>query len=59
MFSQKSYFDGSRVDFQCFVGALGRVFLTFSALETGLKIDVFQGHSGDPEWHQEIKGPAG
>ena len=39
MFSQKSSFGDSRVDFWCFLEALGAGFLIFSALETGLKIE--------------------
>ena len=41
MFSQKSFFDDSRVDIWCFLEALGVVFLFFAALETGLKIECF------------------
>ena len=41
MFSQKSFFGDSEVDFLCFLEALGTGFLTFSALETGLKILCF------------------
>ena len=46
MFSQKSFFGDSRVVFLCFSEALGVVFLTFSALETGSKIECFSSHSG-------------
>ena len=49
MFSQKSFIGDSRVDFWCFLEALGVVFLIFSELS------VFQGQPGDPEWHQKIK----
>ena len=41
MFSQKSFFGDSKVDFLCFLEALGTGFLTFSALEAGLKIECF------------------
>ena len=41
MFSQKSFFGDSKVDFLCFLEALGTGFLTFSALETSLKIECF------------------
>ena len=41
MFSQQSFIGGSRVDFLCFLEALGARFLSFSALETGLKIRCF------------------
>ena len=41
MFSQKSFFGDSKVDFLCFLEALGTGFLTFSALETGLEIECF------------------
>ena len=41
MFSQKSFIGDSRVDFWCFLEALGAGFLSFSALETGLKIERF------------------
>ena len=41
MFSQKSFIGDSRVDFLCFLEALGAGFLSFSALETGLKIRCF------------------
>ena len=41
MFSQKSFIGDSRVDFLCFLEALGAGFLRFSALETGLKIRCF------------------
>ena len=35
--------DDFRVEFWCFSEALGAVFLTFAALETGLKIDGLSG----------------
>ena len=41
MFSQKSLSDGSRPIFLCFLEALGMVFLIFSVLETGMKIECF------------------
>ena len=41
MFSQKSFIGNSRVDFWCFLEALGAGFLSFSALETGLQIECF------------------
>ena len=41
MFSQKSFIGDSGVDFWCFLEALGAGFLSFSALETGLKIRCF------------------
>ena len=49
MVLQKSSFrrsrnsDDSGVVFLCFSEALGTVFLTFAALETGMKIDGFSG----------------
>ena len=39
MFSQKTFIGDSRVDFLCFLEAQGAGFLSFSALETGLKIE--------------------
>ena len=39
MFPQKTFIGDSRVDFRCFLEALGAAFLSFSALETGLKIE--------------------
>ena len=41
MFQQKTFIGDSRVDFSCFLEALGSLFLNFSASETGLKIDCF------------------
>ena len=41
MFSQKTFIGDSRADFFCFLEALGAGFLSFSALETGLKIQCF------------------
>ena len=41
MFPQKTFIGDSRVDFWCFLGALGSLFLDFSASETGLKIERF------------------
>ena len=41
MFPQKTFIGNSRVDFWCFLEALGAGFLSFSALETGLKIQCF------------------
>ena len=41
MFLQKSFFGESRVEFLCFLEALGVFFLTFAALETGLEIEYF------------------
>ena len=41
MFPQKTFIGDSRVDFRCFLEALGAAFLSFSALETGLKIECF------------------
>ena len=41
MFSQKSFFGDSKVDLLCFLEALRTGFLSFSALETGLKILCF------------------
>jgi hypothetical protein len=58
-FSQKSFIGDSRVDFWCFLEALGAGFLSFSAWKQARKLSVFQGHLGDPDWHQEIKQPAG
>ena len=36
----------SRVEFSCFRVAFELIFMTFAALETGLKLDDFQGDSG-------------
>ena len=41
MFPQKTFIGDSRVDFWCFLEALGSLFLNFSASETGLKIERF------------------
>ena len=41
MFPQKTFIGDSRVAFWCFLEALGAGFLSFSALETGLKIECF------------------
>ena len=41
MFPQKTFIGDSRVDFWCFLEALRAGFLSFSALETGLKIECF------------------
>ena len=41
MFPQKTFIGDSRVDFWCFLDALGEGFLSFSGLETGLKIECF------------------
>ena len=41
MFSQKAFFGDSRAECWCFLEALGVVFLSFSVLETGLKIECF------------------
>ena len=41
MFPQKTFIGDSRVDFSCFLEALGDGFLSFSGLETGLKIECF------------------
>ena len=41
MFSQKTFIGDSRVDFVCFLEALGEGFLSLSGLETGLKIECF------------------
>ena len=41
MFPQKTFIGDSRVDFWCFLEALGAGFLSFSALETDLKIECF------------------
>ena len=43
MFSQKSFIGDSRVDLGCFLEALGAGFLSFSALEAGLKFMDFRG----------------
>ena len=40
-FPPKTFIGDSRVDFWCFLEALGSLFLDFSASETGLKIDCF------------------
>ena len=40
-FPQKTFIGDSRVDFWCFLEALGSLFLNFSASETGLKIERF------------------
>ena len=41
MFLQKTFICDSRVDFSCFLEALGAGCPSFSALETGLKIECF------------------
>ena len=41
MFPQKTFIGDSRVEFWCFLEALGAGFLSFTALETGLKIECF------------------
>ena len=41
MFSQKLFGDDSGLEFECFSDALGTVFMTSHALETGLKIECF------------------
>ena len=41
MFPQKTFIGDSRVDFWCFLEALGAGFLSLSALETGLKTECF------------------
>ena len=41
MFSQKTFICYSRVEFGCFLESLGAGFPSFSALETGLKIECF------------------
>ena len=41
MFSQKSFTDDLRVDSVCFWEALGAGFLSFCAMETGLKLQCF------------------
>ena len=41
MFPQKTFIGDSRVDSWCFLDALEAGFLSFSALETGLKIECF------------------
>ena len=58
MFSQNAFIWDSRVDFWCFLEALGAGFPSFSALETGLKIECFSRSSWGPGWHQKIKVPA-
>ena len=40
-FRKHVFFGDSKVDFLCFLEALGTGFLTFSALETGLEIECF------------------
>ena len=40
-FPPKTFIGDSRVDFWCFLEAMGAGFLSFSALETGLKIECF------------------
>ena len=40
-FRKHVFFDDSRLDFGCFLEALGAGFLSFSGLETGLKIQCF------------------
>ena len=41
VFPQKTFIGDSRVDFSCFLKALGAGCPSFSALETGLKIECF------------------
>ena len=41
MFPQKTFVGDPRVDFWCVLEALGQGFLSFSGLETGLKIECF------------------
>ena len=55
MFSQKSFIGDSRVDFWCFLEALGAGFLIFLPWKQARILSVFQGHLGDPGWHQKIK----
>ena len=40
-FPHNMFIGDSRVDFWCFLEALGEGFLSFSGLETGLKIECF------------------
>ena len=59
VFSQRLFFNDSRVKFLCFSEALGVVFPDMCCLGSRFKHGViFQGHLWDPDWHQEIKAPA-
>ena len=59
MFSQKSFIGDSRVDFWCFLEALGVFFLTFSVLETGMKSRCFSRSSWGARLAPGNKGPGG
>ena len=56
MFSHKSFIGDSRVDFWCSFEVLGAGFLSFSALETGLKIECFSRSSWGSWMAPENKG---
>ena len=59
MFPQKTFIGDSRVDFWCFLEALGAGFLSFSALETGLKIECFSRSPWGSWMAPENKGTGG
>ena len=59
MFPQKTFISDSRVDFWCFLEALGAGFLSFSALETGLKIECFSRSPWGSWMAPENKGMTG
>ena len=59
MFSQKPFISYSRVQIYCFLEALGTGFLSFSALETGLKIECSSRSSWGARLAPGNKGPGG
>ena len=59
MFSQKSFIGDSRIDFWRFLEVLGAGLLSFSALETGLKIECFSRSSWGSWVAPENKGTGG
>ena len=59
MFSHKSFIGDSRVDLLCILEALGAGFLSFSALETGLKIRCFSRSSWGSRLAPENKDTGG
>ena len=59
MFPQKALIGASRVDFWCFLEALGEGFVSFSALETGLNIECFSRSPWGSWMAPENKGTGG
>ena len=59
MFPHKTFIGDSRVEFWCFLEALGAGFLSFSALETGLKIECFSRSSWGARLARGNKGIGG